>query len=370
MSEAAEAKKAQAGIFGESLVLPSIFTYKRSISQGRALMWACDDIFGNGQAPLLVEVHEHRGTKAYDFWKKLEGNKKKADEAFEKDYESVVTPNPQKLESAFMPEAKPFLKAGFSVKYVPNALSPNVAANRDIDRLFKGFVNAYADQGGFDALAERYVVPLVTGMWMWRNNDEAVNKVIRVAVMGDDTQSFEFRPGYNCFTLGALSADDQVKAKQLAQMISQGLSGKGRGLGLNVEAVYEMGGGSMVFPSQDMVFDKDDKKPSRVLYKISHGGIHNHAGIHDQKIGAALRCIDDAHGDDDFGVCPIEPLGVVSTHQTSTRIKSQRDFYSLCRKNVVGWSRKLSAGTPLSDIANTDDLHYVIAVLVRGGVFA
>lgn len=358
------------GVYEDNVILPGIFTYRRSISQGRALMWACETIDGSGQAPLLVELSGLRGTKAYDFWKKVDGAAAKKDGEYAKTATDMVSPNPQTVESAFMPESKPFLKVDFSVKYLPNALIPNVSGNRDVDILFRSLAKSYAEKGGFDFLGQQYVVPLVTGRWMWRNNEESVQKFIRITVMGSNPQVFEFEPGYNCFTFDALSDTDKVSASALGELIGNALSGKGPVLGLRVEGIYEMGAGSLVYPSQEMTIDRKEGDPSRVLYKVAHGGNNNHAAMHEQKIGNALRTIESWHGDDLFGAIAVEPLGVVSSHQTSVRVEQRQDFYSLAKKHAVKWEKQLSEGASLDQIDNLNDLHFVIAVLIRGGVFA
>jgi CRISPR-associated protein Csy3 len=357
------------GVYEDNVILPGIFTYRRSISQGRALMWACETIEGQGAEPLLVELSGLRATKAYDFWKKVDDAAKKEGE-YAKTANDIVTPNPQRVESAFMPESRPFLKVDFSVKYLPNALIPNVSANRDVDVLFRSLVKGYSQKGGFEYLGQQYVIPLVTGRWMWRNNEEAVQKFIRITVMGQSPQVFEFRPGYNCFTYDSLSSEDKVSATSLGRLIASALDGNGLVLGLRVEGIYEMGAGSMVYPSQEMTIDRKDGDPTRVLYKVAHGGNKNHAAIHEQKIGNSLRTIENWHGDELFGAIAVEPLGVVSSHQTSVRVEQRKDFYSLAKKYAVKWNRQLSEVSSLNEIENIGDLHYVIAVLIRGGVFA
>jgi CRISPR-associated protein Csy3 len=151
-------------------------------------------------------------------------------------------------------------------------------------------------------------------------------------------------------------------------------------LWLTLTAYYHIGQGCTVYPSQDIeslseLGDKSSKEkkegPSRVLYKVKNGGIDNQAALHEQKIGNALRTIDSWHGDDFYGVTPVEPLGVVSTHMDSTRIKNERDFYTVMGRNLHKWSEELKDAKSLSDVkSGLDDLRFAMAVLVRGGLFA
>jgi len=85
--------------------------------------------------------------------------------------------------------------------------------------------------------------------------------------------------------------------------------------------------------------------------------------MHSQKIGNALRSIDTwypAYGNEEesAGAIAIEPYGAVTNLGKAYRTpKDKQDFYT----HFDAWAR----GGELS----TNDQHYVMAVLVRGGVF-
>ena len=86
--------------------------------------------------------------------------------------------------------------------------------------------------------------------------------------------------------------------------------------------------------------------------------------MHSQKIGNALRTIDTWYPDFDdplTGVGPIavEPYGSVTNLGAAFRQpKEKKDFYSFF--DVYSREQKLK---------NESDEHYVMAVLIRGGVF-
>lgn len=356
----------------------AMLSYKRSISQGRALMYAVSSLEGSDPSPVLVDQVGVRGTNAFNFWEKMASDKKN-NAPVQKGIEDASSPNPQRIEVAILPEAKPFLKVCFEAKYSAQSSKPYMSNVRETEVILRDMIKNYGRIGGFKLLSEKYVVPLVTGLWMWRNNDEALSKQIKITVKhggeGMDGVVYQFNPGYSAFSLDALSYEDKSKALELAGLLASALIGDIPLLALHVEAVYEIGGGCAVFPSQEMIIIDDSKvrpedKVSRTLYKVSHGGINNHAAIHEQKIGNALRCIDDMHGDDHFGVQSIEPLGVVSTHLSSTRLPTKRDFYSLFGSKLKFWSEELKVAESVEDIkTDVQDLHYFVAVFVRGGAF-
>ncbi len=144
----------------------------------------------------------------------------------------------------------------------------------------------------------------------------------------------------------------------LSRAIAEGLGGNGYAL-LDVVAFARVGAGQEVYPSQELILDKGDKKggKSKTLYTVGEV-----AGIHSQKIGNALRTIDTWYPDDEgngLGPIAVEPYGSVTSQGKAYRQpKHKADFYSL----LDNWV--------LHDKAPAlDDQHFVIATLVRGGVF-
>jgi CRISPR-associated protein Csy3 len=141
---------------------------------------------------------------------------------------------------------------------------------------------------------------------------------------------------------------------QLGALIAEGLSGS-RHVLLQVTAFVRIGGGQGVFPSQELILDKAKTSKSKTLYQVN-----NIAGMHSQKVGNALRSIDTWYGDaDDNGPVPVEPYGSVTAQGKAYRKPTDKmDFYSL----LDGWLIKDQAPA-------TEQQHFVMATLVRGGVF-
>lgn len=350
--------------------LASMLSYARSITPSRGLLYACVDIEGNAAEPLKVESRGLRGTKSFDIWGKVERARKDSDEGDKNTkLDDATQPNPQWSDSAYLPEDKPFLMNRFQVKYLCKTDRPHMCSDLRIMKAFMDLVDGFKKAGGFSLLAELYVAPLVTGLWMFRNNDEAVSK--RISIVNTATQkTYVFTPGYNQFSLEDLSREQQAMAAELANLIEQALTHKESLLRLNVEAVYEMGSGMPAYPSQEMdTMEKKEGDLTRKLYRVRANGTDNQAGFHDVKLGNALRTIDIWHGNELFDATPIEPLGVVSTHMVSLRLEDRRDFFSLVKANLFDWEQQLNAGAPLNKISNLDDLCFVIAVLIRGGAY-
>jgi CRISPR-associated protein Csy3 len=143
----------------------------------------------------------------------------------------------------------------------------------------------------------------------------------------------------------------------LTELIEGGLAGKNYVL-LEVVAFARVGDGQEVFPSQELVLDKGSNKKgqkSKTLYTIK-----DTAAMHSQKIGNALRTIDTWYPEaGELGPIAVEPYGSVTSQGKAYRQpKQKQDFYNLLDKWV------LKDQSP-----EEGNQHYVMATLVRGGVF-
>ena len=86
------------------------------------------------------------------------------------------------------------------------------------------------------------------------------------------------------------------------------------------------------------------------------------AAMHSQKISNAIRTIDTwypAFESSEVGPIAVEPYGAVTNLGQAYRApKEKMDFYTLFDRYALG-----------GELKHEEDEHYVMAVLVRGGVF-
>ncbi len=150
--------------------------------------------------------------------------------------------------------------------------------------------------------------------------------------------------------------DSQVESlSKLAAVIATGLSGEAAQVLLQITAYVRVGAGQEVFPSQELILDRERGDKSKTLYDVNGVG-----AIHSQKIGNALRSIDTWYpGAEENGPIAVEPYGSVTTQGKAWRQpKEKLDFYSL----LDGWIIKEKQ-------PELSQQHFVIATLIRGGVF-
>lgn len=266
---------------------------------------------------------------------------------------SIQSPNLQTVDVAALPAEADTLKVRFTLRVLGGAGTPSACNDADYQSKLLSTVAAYVDSQGFAELGRRYAANLANGRFLWRNRVGAEAVEVRIARLqnGEAAQSWTF-DGL-ALPLREFAAHKDVDA--LGALIADGLAGKGHLL-LEVVAFVRIGDGQEVFPSQELILDRGDKGgKSKTLYHVAKV-----AAIHSQKIGNALRTIDTWYPEaGELGPIAVEPYGSVTSQGKAYRQpKDKADFYSL----FDAWVLK-------DAVPATEQQHYVIANLIRGGVF-
>ncbi|EFK3892201.1 type I-F CRISPR-associated protein Csy3 [Escherichia ruysiae] len=317
----------------------SVLAFERKLATSDAVMYA-GNWQGNEWQPIEIQEKAVRGTISNRLKNTIASDPTKLDAEIQK-------ANLQRVDVASLPVDADTLKVVFTLRVLGNLSSPSVCNDMTYQEALSEVIEGYISEHGFKVLALRYALNLANGRFLWRNRIGA--EQIQVKVTANDI-SWTFNS--HDFSLRQFD-QEQAAVTQLATIIEQGLSGK-EWVMLTVEAQVRLGAGQEVFPSQELVLDSNSSK-SRVLYKVA--GI---AGIHSQKIGNALRTIDTWHPKvEELGAIAVEPYGSVTSRGVACRQpKEKLDFYTL----LDNWVTK---GVK----PEVDQQHYVMAVLIRGGVF-
>lgn len=267
--------------------------------------------------------------------------------------------NLQRVDVATLPPDADTLKVRFTLRILGGAGVPSACNNADYQKKLQTVVSGYIDKFGYQELARRYAYNLVNGRFLWRNRigAETIEVHIRHLQNGISEKTWVFDA--HDFSLRDLDnhEDNDATLKMLTAVIDAGLSGKGYAL-LEITAFARMGNGQEVYPSQELILDKGSERggqKSKTLYKVG-----NIAGIHSQKLGNAIRTIDTWYPDEDeLGPIAVEPYGSVTSRGKAYRQPRQKlDFYTL----LDTWVLK-------DKIPEEKQQHYVMAILIRGGVF-
>ncbi|MGK8679621.1 type I-F CRISPR-associated protein Csy3 [Serratia marcescens] len=316
----------------------SVLAFERKLANSDAIMLAGEWGTESWQ-PIVIKEKAVRGTISNRLKNAITSDPAKLDAEIQK-------PNLQTVDVAALPQNADTLKVAFTLRVLGNLAVPSVCNDQDYQNALQAEIEGYIAEHGFGALAARYAENLANGRFLWRNRVGA--EKIAVRVTGSKTWEFNAHE-YNLREFsqpkGALS--------ELAAEIERGLVGESFAL-FNVEAFVRLGNGQEIFPSQELVLDSNSKK-SKLLYQVE--GV---AAMHSQKVGNALRTIDTWHSQaDSLGAIAVEPYGSVTSRGIACRQpKEKMDFYTLLDRWVIKEEKP-----------SVEQQHYVMAVLIRGGVF-
>jgi CRISPR-associated protein Csy3 len=317
----------------------SVLAFERKLANSDAVMFA-GNWDGTEWAPVRIQEKAVRGTISNRLKNALLSDPAKLDAEIQK-------ANLQRVDVAALPADADTLKMTFTLRVLGNLATPSVCNDKLYQDTLQDVIEGYIQEHGFSELARRYATNLANGRFLWRNRVGAEH--IRV-VVSHDNKGWEF----NAHDYSLRDFERQAKdATELAAVIESGLKGDTFVL-LSVEAYVRLGEGQEVFPSQELVLDSNSSK-SKVLYQVN-----DVAALHSQKVGNALRTIDTWHPQvDSLGAIAVEPYGSVTSRGIACRQpKEKMDFYTL----LDNWVTKGDKPVP-------EQQHYVMAVLIRGGVF-
>jgi len=336
---------------------PEILSFERKLEPSDALFfsgnWAERDD-PSKWAPVVLQEKTVRGT--------VVNRLKPTEQDPAKLNLDIAKPNIQAVHSLPLPMEHDTLRIQFTLRVRRGLGKPSACNKIAYQKKLEAIVDSYIKETGLQVLSRRYARNVATGRFLWRNYDSSEEIEIRVDSLkkGVSTQEWRFSsdPFTEPFPEMECCDSDSEDLKQLAEVISNGLLGKEYAL-LRITAFARVGAGQEVFPSQEFIQEPEGgwKKGDRTktLYQVK-----NIAAMHSQKIGNALRTIDTWYEKgSENGPIAIEAYGSVTSQGEAWRQPSaKQDFYNILDSWIIKGQKP-----------PVEQQHYVIAMLIRGGVF-
>lgn len=274
--------------------------------------------------------------------------------------EEIQKANLQTVDSASLTMDEDTLKLEFTVKVLSGVQYPSACNDPKHYESIKKMGEDFIAENGFKELSRRYALNLANGRFLWRNRVGAEKIEVHVVALKEDGVEKEWIFDAYDFSLKDFG-DTSDDVEELAGLIAEALCVERNYLLLKVTAFAFEGQGQEVYPSEEMILNKDKvegrEKKSKILYQVN-----DIAAMHSQKLGNAIRAIDTWYPSFDeveTGPIAVEPYGAVTNMGMAYRTpKEKKDFYTLFDDYSNG-----------VDLDSDDDKNYVMAVLVRGGVF-
>ena len=335
----------------DKLTTASVLAFERKLDPSDAVFHAGrwdDRAQSHAWQPVAVRAKSVRGT--------ISNRLKVKDQDPAKLDAAIENPNLQTVDVAALPAEADTLKVQFTLRVLGGAGTPSACNSAAYQAKLLATVQGYVQQHGFGELARRYAANLANGRFLWRNRAGAEQVEVTVEQMHNGQAAHTW--SFDALALNTRAVDAiNTEAKgldELGQAMAAGLTGSQHVL-LRITAFVRQGAGQEVFPSQELILDKDSAGKSKTLYHVD--GV---AAIHSQKIGNAIRTIDTWYeGAEELGPIAVEPYGSVTTQGKAYRQPKQKlDFYTL----LDNWLLK-------DQVPPAEQQHFVMAVLIRGGVF-
>ncbi|MWP48994.1 MULTISPECIES: type I-F CRISPR-associated protein Csy3 [unclassified Gilliamella] len=327
----------------DKMTTASVLAFERSFDISDAIFAQQSNTDTNKLSPVVVTEKSVRGTISNRLKNAVANDPTKLDAEIQK-------PNLQTVDVASLDADKDTLIVTWSCKVLPFLGKPSVCNELEYQKELEKTTQGYIQTQGMTALAKRYAINILNGRWLWRNRMAAEQISLSITRKDDKKPMIEVND-VKQYQLNSFDYDDK-SVNDLAKLIEAGLCGKEFVI-FNVEAKLKMGLGQEVYPSQELILDTGKTK-SKVLYEKN-----KQAAMHSQKISNAIRTIDTWYDDNVQFPIAIEPYGSVTSMGHAFRQPKQKlDFYTLFDNWVLKGEKPL-----------LEQQHYVIAVLIRGGVF-
>lgn len=269
----------------------------------------------------------------------------------------VEKANLQTVDACALGTQQDTLKHQFTLKILGGVETPSACNNASFKESYTKAAKEYIAREGFRELGRRYAHNIANARFLWRNRVGAEKIEVEVKVLNKG-QEQQWTFDATQYSIRSFEKQDD-KVNELGAKIAAALANSEGALLLEITTYAQLGQSQEVYPSEELVLDKGKGDKSKILYHVN-----GHAAMHSQKIGNALRSIDTWYPDyndevNSAGAIAIEPYGAVTNLGRAYRTPSDKqDFYTHFDK----WARG-------EKLARLEDEHYVMAVLVRGGVF-
>lgn len=269
--------------------------------------------------------------------------------------------NLQRIDVATLPDNIDTLRVKFTLKVLGGVGIPCACNEPEYRQKLLRLVDGYVEEhNGFRHLARRYAQNLANGRFLWRNHLGAEQIEVQVSQVKSGKRENKWLFNSRHYNIKDLfDTDDDADIESLKEVIAEGFAEKDNYILLEVVAYARVGEGQEVYPSQELILNEKNEKgrKSKTLYTLGEGA----AAMHSQKIGNALRTIDTWYSDPknyNIGPIAIEPFGSVTTLGRAFR-SGKKSLYKI----LDDWM--LNDKKP-----DTNQQHYVMANLIRGGVFS
>lgn len=345
--------------------LCNILKYDRSLYPSKAVFFYKTD--ASDFVPLEAVVNKIRGQKAgftEGFTPKFTPkNLAPHDLAFS----NIVT-----REECHVPPNVEHLYCRFSLRIQPHSLQPSGCSDSGVFNTLQAIAKTFKDKGGYCELARRYCKNLLLGTWLWDNQNSGHTRI----EVKTTTGSVYLIPNTQLLTWDSQWPEGETLAlDQLSQEIERALTEPSVFWCADVTAKIATAFCQEVFPSQAFLDNQEKAEAisgkgsiAKVFAKVKCSDGKEAVSFNCVKIGAALQLIDNWCFDDSTKRLRVHEYGADKQSGIAIRAAdSDMNFYAILANAEQHLAELETLVGEQAEI--TPDIYYMMAVLIKGGMF-
>ena len=331
-------------------------SYQRSLSPSKAVFFYKTDV--SEFEPLQVETNHIQGQKCSHSEAYQSGNQPKNIQPQDLAYSNPVT-----IETCYVPPTVNELYCRFSLRAEANSLHPLVCSDESVHLLLCELADKYKAAGGYLQLAERYCKNILLGGWLWRNQHA---RSMQIEILTSDDHSFVIEDATTLIWDNWPKKESGV-LKALAAGMESALTDPSVFWFADITAKIQTTFCQEIIPSQCFTDHVARGEASRQYAKVELPDGRNAASFNAEKVGAAIQTIDDWWAEGAENKLRVHEYGADRRFIIAQRRPDKgNDFYSLIRhcEEHISMLADMNKGGSIPD-----DIHYVMSVLVKAGMF-
>lgn len=272
--------------------------------------------------------------------------------------------NPHEIDYCCVPYNAQSIECRFSVSFSSELRRPYKCSEPGVKSTLTQLIELYEQRIGWDELANRFLINICNGSWLWKNKNHAYSTSIEITPWPWESDSVLFEDLRNNYCSNE-DFEQHVHWPALLQLIMDAFSQPNGLCILEVKATLRFATNAPIYPSQ--VFKESVKREKNRVFQTTQIESNETPIIGCYKAGAAIFSIDDWYPKAEEAL-RVNHYGVHKHDLHCYRHPDTgKDFFTLL-KNVDEYVELLANPDEIST-ETIKDIHFVISNLIKGGLF-
>lgn len=229
----------------------------------------------------------------------------------------------------------------------------------------KELASLYKSVGGYDELAKRITKNIFSGNWLWRNQNACPTSISIKTTSGSH---YYIKDAVRLYSIEDWKSDEKL-LNEFSDELANALNDPMAFWSADITAEMQPHFSQEIFPSQKFTDGNSGGGRDKELATAKTENGEESICFSAFKVGAALQNIDDWWSEDADYCIRINEYGVDKKKVIPLRTPNKgNDFYTLLRTQIPNFIENLKQAENCYGIPS--DIHYLMSVLIKGGMFS